>query len=48
LQSCRSIVKPKNHISCSWECRRVWGNEHTHSQAGVGVLMDSQIFKEWF
>jgi hypothetical protein len=23
LQSCRSIVKPKNHISCSWECRRV-------------------------
>jgi hypothetical protein len=24
--------KPMSHISCSWECRRVWGNEPSHSQ----------------
>jgi hypothetical protein len=27
-------VKFKSHISCSRECRRVWGNELTHSQVG--------------
>jgi hypothetical protein len=24
--------KPKSHISCSQECKRVWGNEPSHSQ----------------
>ncbi len=22
----------EDHISCSWECKRVWGNEPSHSQ----------------
>jgi len=25
-------MKPGSHISCSWECKRVWGNEPPHSQ----------------
>jgi hypothetical protein len=24
--------EPGSHISCSWECKRVWGNEPPHSQ----------------
>jgi hypothetical protein len=24
--------KPKSHISCSRECKRVWGNKPSHSQ----------------
>jgi hypothetical protein len=24
--------KLRSHISCSWECKRVWGNEPSHSQ----------------
>jgi len=24
--------EPRSHISCSWECKRVWGNEPPHSQ----------------
>jgi hypothetical protein len=32
LQRCEPKVKPRNHISCSWKCKRVWGNEPPHSQ----------------
>jgi hypothetical protein len=44
--------KPGNHISCSHECRRMWGNSFPHTTKwaptlGVGVLMDSRIFREW-
>jgi hypothetical protein len=28
-------MKPRSHISCYRECRRVWGNEPTHSQLGL-------------
>jgi len=28
----RAKIKPGSHISCSWECKRVWGNEPSHSQ----------------
>jgi hypothetical protein len=42
-------MKPKSHISCSWKCRRMWGNEHTHSQMNshfkIGVPMDFQFFR---
>jgi hypothetical protein len=42
-------MKPRSHISCSWECTRVWGNEPPHSQVnsplGVVVSMNSQIFR---
>jgi hypothetical protein len=24
--------EPRSHISCSWECKRVWGNEPSYSQ----------------
>jgi hypothetical protein len=34
LQSCEPKVKPESHISYSQECRRVWGNEPSHSQVG--------------
>jgi hypothetical protein len=37
LQRCGPKVKPNSHISCSWECRKVWGNEPTHSQVGFHV-----------
>jgi hypothetical protein len=50
LTKVRSRVKPETHISCSWEYRRVWGNEPTHSQVTptleVGFLMDFRIFKD--
>jgi hypothetical protein len=42
------MVKPKSCISCSRECEGM--NPHTPKWAptlGVGVPMDSQIFKEW-
>jgi hypothetical protein len=29
---CGARGKPENHISCSWECKRVWRNEPSHSQ----------------
>jgi hypothetical protein len=32
LQRCMPRVNPKSHISCSWKCRGVWGNEPPHSQ----------------
>jgi len=32
LQKCKPKMKPMSHILCSQECRRVWGNEPTHSQ----------------
>jgi hypothetical protein len=32
LQGCGPRKNPRNDISCSWECRRVWGNEPSHSQ----------------
>ncbi len=28
----RAKNEPKNHISCSWECKREWRNEPPHSQ----------------
>jgi hypothetical protein len=28
----RAKSEPGNHISCSWECKRIWGNEHSHSE----------------
>jgi hypothetical protein len=31
-QGCRPSRKPGSHISCSRECRRMWGNEPSHSQ----------------
>jgi hypothetical protein len=34
LQRCEPRMKPKSHISCSQECRRMWRNEPTHSQMG--------------
>jgi hypothetical protein len=42
LAKVRAKREPGNHISCSRECRRVWGNEPSHSQ------MDSQIFIKQF
>jgi hypothetical protein len=32
LQGCGPKRKPRSHISCSWECKRMRGNELTHSQ----------------
>jgi hypothetical protein len=32
LQRCGSRGKPRSHISCSRECKRVWGNEPSNSQ----------------
>jgi hypothetical protein len=32
LQECRPKRKPKSHISCSQECKRVWGNKPSHPQ----------------
>jgi hypothetical protein len=32
LQGCEPRGKPGSHISCSQECKRVWGNEPSHSQ----------------
>jgi hypothetical protein len=32
LRRCDPRVKPRSHISCSRECRRVWRNEPSHSQ----------------
>jgi len=32
LQRCGPRGKLKNHILCFRECKRVWGNEHPHSQ----------------
>jgi hypothetical protein len=32
LQGCGTRGKFGSHISCSRECRRVWGNEPSHSQ----------------
>jgi ribosomal protein S14 len=32
LQRCGARGKPEGHISCFWECRRMWRNEHSHSQ----------------
>jgi hypothetical protein len=29
--------KPKSHISCSRECKRLWGNEPSHSQVNSHV-----------
>jgi hypothetical protein len=40
--------KPRNHISCSRECKRVWGNEPTPKWTpilGIRVPMDSWIFR---
>jgi hypothetical protein len=41
LQRCGPRMKPKSHISCSWECGRMWGNEpHTPKWTftlGIGV-----------
>jgi hypothetical protein len=38
-----------SHISCSQECKRVWGNEPPHfsvsSHFEIGIPMDSQIFR---
>ncbi len=31
-QWCKPRGKPGSHISCSQECRRMWGNEPSHSQ----------------
>jgi hypothetical protein len=28
----RAKSEPGSHISCSWECKRMWGNEPSHSQ----------------
>jgi hypothetical protein len=35
-------MKPRSHISYSWECRRVWKNEPSHSQ---GSQFDSWPLK---
>jgi hypothetical protein len=32
LRKCGPRVKPGSHISCSWECGRMWRNEPPHSQ----------------
>ncbi len=32
LQGCGPRGKPMNHISCSRECKKVWGNEPSHFQ----------------
>jgi hypothetical protein len=32
LQRCEPKGKPGSHISCFRECKRVWGNEPSHSQ----------------
>jgi len=32
LQSCTLRGKPKSHTACSRECKKVWGNEPSHSQ----------------
>jgi hypothetical protein len=49
LAKVRAKSELGSHISCSRECKRVWGNEpHTPKWAptlGVGVLMNSQIFR---
>ncbi len=31
LMKVRTKRAPKNHISCSWECKGVWGNKLSHS-----------------
>jgi hypothetical protein len=40
LQRCRPSVKVDSHISCSWECGRLQGNEPPHSQV-------SSHFRSW-
>jgi hypothetical protein len=35
LQRREPRMKTSNHISCSWECRRMWGNEATHSHVAT-------------
>jgi hypothetical protein len=32
LAKVQANVKPESHISCSWKCKRVWGNEPPHSK----------------
>jgi hypothetical protein len=35
-RACKGVGQERklnSHISCSQECKRVWGNEHSHSQA---------------
>jgi hypothetical protein len=35
VRACKGVgqkSEPKSHISCSQECKRVWGNEPSHSQ----------------
>jgi hypothetical protein len=34
LAKVRAESEAKSHFSCSWECRKLWGNEPTHSQVG--------------
>jgi hypothetical protein len=54
LARVRAKTKLGSHISCSWECKRVWGNEPSHSRrhshfrnlSPDGVPVDSQIFRE--
>ncbi len=50
LQKCGPRMKLGSHISCSWGCRKTWGNETPHTPKwtlilGVGLPMDFQIFK---
>ncbi len=35
LQGCEPRRKLGSHVSCSQECRRMWGNEPSHSQANT-------------
>jgi hypothetical protein len=54
LKRCGPKGKYGSHISCFWECRRVWGNKHSHYQVNShfgswtfdGLPMDSRIFIE--
>ena len=43
-QRCGPRLKLKSHISCSRECRRVWGNEPTHSQVGSNHALTNLLF----
>jgi hypothetical protein len=38
LQGCEPREGPGSHITCSWECQRMWGNEPSHSQVNSHVV----------
>jgi len=44
LQGCEPRGKPKNHTACFRECRKVWGNEPSHSQ---GNSQGNSHFGKW-